>query len=284
MIDLDNRLAKEFLAECNEDLFTLEKELLAIENACPHIDEERVNRASRVVHSVRAGAYFLDLVKIAQLAQQTEDTLGLIREGRILPTPELVDVLLHATDRLHELVQDPDTSNHEDISDVMASLARVPDKPHPVALAGPSPETSLATSAHQARGRLRMLLVEDDFTSRLVLHTFLSRYGDCHVAVNGREAVEAYTVATELGQTYDLICMDIMMPEMDGPEALRCIRALESAHGIAPAKGARITMTTTVSDVRKVFQCFKERCDAYLVKPIDLSKLLDQMKSWHMVP
>ena len=45
-----------------------------------------------------------------------------------------------------------------------------------------------------------MLLVEDDFASRLLLQTFLSRYGECHIAVNGREAVEAFRAALEQGR------------------------------------------------------------------------------------
>src|ERR1700761_8720348 len=85
---------------------------------------------------------------------------------------------------------------------------------------------------HEAAAPLRMLLVEDDFTSRLMLQTFLSRYGECHVAVNGREAVEAVRSALERYQRYDLICMDIVMPEMNGREAVRRVRALEEEHGI----------------------------------------------------
>ena len=76
---------------------------------------------------------------------------------------------------------------------------------------------------------MKTLIVEDDFTSRLFLQTFLSRYGDCHMAVNGKEAVEAFQMATDNGSPYHLICMDIMMPEMDGQEAVRQVRALEEA-------------------------------------------------------
>jgi two-component system, chemotaxis family, chemotaxis protein CheY len=130
---------------------------------------------------------------------------------------------------------------------------------------------------------MKTLIAEDDFTSRLVLQTFLSRYGDCHIAVNGREAVEAFRSALEQGQAYDLVCMDIMMPEMDGREAVRQLRALEEERAILSTSGVKIIMTTAVNDIKEVARCFEELCDAYLVKPINLSELLTQMRSYHLV-
>jgi two-component system chemotaxis response regulator CheY len=130
---------------------------------------------------------------------------------------------------------------------------------------------------------LRILLVEDDFACRFLLQTFLGRFGQCHVAVNGREAVETFRVATELAQPYDLICMDIMMPEMDGREAVRQIRSFEEARGILSTFGAKIFMTTTVQQVKEVFLCFKELCDAYLMKPIDLAQLQSQMRFYQLL-
>src|ERR1022692_2902118 len=97
---------------------------------------------------------------------------------------------------------------------------------------------------------MKTLVVEDDFTSRLVLQTFLSLYGECHVAVNGWEAVDAFRAALEGGQPYDLICMDIMMPEMDGRDAVKQVRALEEAHGVLSASAAKIIMTTAVEDIK----------------------------------
>jgi two-component system chemotaxis response regulator CheY len=47
---------------------------------------------------------------------------------------------------------------------------------------------------------MRTLIVEDDFTSRLLLQSFLSEYGECHIAVNGREAVAAFRTAQERAQ------------------------------------------------------------------------------------
>jgi two-component system chemotaxis response regulator CheY len=87
----------------------------------------------------------------------------------------------------------------------------------------------------------------------------------------------------ERGQRYDMICMDIMMPVMDGREAVRRIRAMEEAHGILSTSGVKIIMTTTVEEVKEVIRCFQELCDAYLMKPIDLAELLDHMKAYQLI-
>jgi two-component system chemotaxis response regulator CheY len=130
---------------------------------------------------------------------------------------------------------------------------------------------------------LRILLVEDDFSSRILLQAFLSRHGECHVAVNGKEAVEAFRAATESGHRYDLVCMDLVMPEMDGRQAVREMRAIEEARRVRSTAGAKIVMTTAVDDIKEVSRCFEELCDAYLTKPLDLGKLQNQMKAWEFV-
>jgi two-component system chemotaxis response regulator CheY len=130
---------------------------------------------------------------------------------------------------------------------------------------------------------MRTLIVEDDFTSRLLLQTFLSQYGECHVAVNGKEAVAAFRAARANGQWYDLICMDIMMPEMDGQTAVKEIRALEEAGGTLSTYGVKIIMTTALDDVKNVVQSFQSLCDAYLFKPIDTGKLLGHIRDLHLI-
>jgi two-component system, chemotaxis family, chemotaxis protein CheY len=131
--------------------------------------------------------------------------------------------------------------------------------------------------------KMRTLIVEDDFTCRLLLQSFLSNYGDCHIAVNGREAVTAFSAALRNGQGYDLICMDIMMPEVDGHTAVKEIRAIEEARGILSSNGVKIIMTTALDDVKNVVQSFQSLCDAYLFKPIDTGKLLGHIRDLHLV-
>jgi two-component system chemotaxis response regulator CheY len=130
---------------------------------------------------------------------------------------------------------------------------------------------------------MKTLIVEDDFTSRLLLQASLSPYGECHIAVNGKEAVEAFQAARQQGQRYDLICMDIMMPEMDGQEALRQIRKLEDDADVLSSDAAKVIMTTALDDIGNVMTAFKGLCDAYLMKPIDQAKLLAKLKSLRLI-
>ena len=131
---------------------------------------------------------------------------------------------------------------------------------------------------------MKTLIVEDDFTSRLLLQELLKSYGPCHIAVNGKEAVEAMCVALEADEPYSLICLDIMMPEMDGQEALRRIREQEEVRGILSSNGTKIVMTTALGDIKSVCAAYGSLCDGYLTKPIEKSKLLEELEKLELVP
>jgi len=130
---------------------------------------------------------------------------------------------------------------------------------------------------------MKTLIVEDDFTSRLLLQEILKSYGPCHIAVNGKEAVVAAGAALEAGEPYNLICMDIMMPEMDGQAALRRIRDQEEARGILLSNGAKIVMTTALGDVKNVIAAYQSLCDGYLIKPIQKAKLLEELRKLNLL-
>ena len=134
---------------------------------------------------------------------------------------------------------------------------------------------------------MKTLIVEDDFTSRLLLQTILSPHGECHIAVNGQEAVDAFRSAAESARSYDLICMDIMMPLKNGLTALKEIRGREAfwnaTSTVTMATPVRIIMTTAIGGNRNVEAAFDELCDEYLVKPIDRTKLLKLIKALGLI-
>ena len=125
---------------------------------------------------------------------------------------------------------------------------------------------------------MKCLIVEDEFTARKMLQVYLSDYGVCIVAVNGHEAVQAFRESLEEEEPYDLICLDIMMPEMDGHETLKEIRRLESEHGIVGLDCVKVIMTTALDGSRDVMGAFKSGCEAYLVKPIERKNLIEEME------
>jgi two-component system chemotaxis response regulator CheY len=130
---------------------------------------------------------------------------------------------------------------------------------------------------------MRILIVEDDQTSRMLLEKMLESFGTCEVAENGTKAVEAFGRSLEAKQPYQLVCMDIMMPEMDGQAALKAIRALEEEAACVPSQAAKIVMTTALRDIQNVTAAYRELCDGYLVKPIARDKLIALMRDLDLI-
>lgn len=130
---------------------------------------------------------------------------------------------------------------------------------------------------------MKSLIVEDEFSARVLLTNLLADYGECDVAVNGKEAMDAFAAALDSDEPYDLVCLDIMMPEMNGHETLEAIRHLEESKGIMTLDGVKIIMTTALSDSKNIFKAFRNQCEAYLVKPIMKDKLVEAMKSLDLV-
>ena len=125
---------------------------------------------------------------------------------------------------------------------------------------------------------MKTLVAEDDHLSRLLLSQIISGFGTCHVAVNGVEAVKYFRKALEEGDPYDLVCMDIMMPVMDGQQALKKIRDLEKKYGVERRDAARAIMVTALDDANNVAMAFGQgECEAFHTKPVDKKKLLGQL-------
>lgn len=131
---------------------------------------------------------------------------------------------------------------------------------------------------------MRALIVDDDFYSRSMLHDMLRPYAGCDIAVNGEEAVFAFKQALESGNPYDLVCLDLVMPEMDGQQALREIRTLEHEHGTHPTLETKVIVITMLDDKKETHDAFfLGGATSYLVKPVDHGKLLGELRSLKLV-
>jgi two-component system, chemotaxis family, chemotaxis protein CheY len=137
-----------------------------------------------------------------------------------------------------------------------------------------------ANMPHEKKTGMRMLVVEDDFMVRQVIRDILEEYGSIDIAVNGEEAVQAFRVAWRKQQPYDLICMDIMMPVMDGNEALIKIRDIERTLEVPGSKEVKVIMITALDDVKTVVKAYsKGGATSYIVKPIEKERLIDEMRN-----
>lgn len=130
---------------------------------------------------------------------------------------------------------------------------------------------------------MKILIAEDDFASRKFMLRFLSKYGDCDITVDGMEAVDAFLMALEADEGYDLVCLDIMMPVLDGYQALKAMRDIEKDKGVPEEKAAKIIMTTALNEGRNVTKAFELGCVAYAGKPIDQEKFENVLKKLELI-
>ncbi|MFH0724827.1 MAG: response regulator [Pseudomonadota bacterium] len=131
---------------------------------------------------------------------------------------------------------------------------------------------------------MRMLIVEDDPIAQKVMFKYLSAYGDCDIAVDGEEAVRAFRLAQKDNRRYDLILMDIMMPKVNGREALLQIREMEKNAGVFGSSEVKVIMTTALADPKTVVDSYyRSGATSYLVKPVEREKLLDELRNLKLI-
>ncbi len=254
----NDEIIVQFVSEAATSLERLEGAALRTESVDAR--HEAMAEARRILHNLKGESGMLGLPVFADICHQAETVLDTHEARGAAPT----DFLLGVKDWLQSAVECIASGQGCGSAD---DVAYAP--------------TESATAARV--DGLRTLIVEDDFTSRLLLQELLKKYGPSHVAVNGREAVEAVRIALESRMPYDLICLDIMMPEMDGQQALLEIRKLEEIHGVVPSNRARIAMTTALSDLKNVSKAYHGLCDAYLTKPIDKARLLEELRRQELI-
>ena len=125
---------------------------------------------------------------------------------------------------------------------------------------------------------MRFLIVDDDFETRKLVQRLLRPFGEVEVAMDGEEAVEAFRQSFKNGETYDLITLDILMPNVDGQKALREIREIEKENGIPDEKQVKVIIISGLDDSEQLHDAFfLGGATSYIVKPINHSILLQEI-------
>lgn len=165
----DDETLQMYLEESIEHLADIENDLLAIEENGEDIDEDLVNKVYRAAHSIKGGAGFMGLTTIKDLTHEMENILGKIRSRKMVPTPEIVNVLLMAADTLQALMNDVFTSNDVDISQHIDALQAIAEgRPVPAATSRqtgtqdePHPETAVEVPPDADAGGMVIIKADD---------------------------------------------------------------------------------------------------------------------------
>jgi two-component system, chemotaxis family, chemotaxis protein CheY len=131
---------------------------------------------------------------------------------------------------------------------------------------------------------MRVLIVDDIVDNRRLLRDILKKHGECEMASGGKEAVEIFSMDFEDGNPFDLVLLDIMMPDVDGQEALRLMRQFEQDNGVKPEDATPIIMVTAVDAKVEVEEAMAGGCTDYINKPISTGKLMIKLSEIGLVP
>ncbi|MBF0146430.1 MAG: response regulator [Magnetococcales bacterium] len=131
---------------------------------------------------------------------------------------------------------------------------------------------------------MRILIADDDDSSRRLLEGILAPYGECVMAETSNEAVDLFREAHDQGTPFELVCLDIMMPDMDGQLALAQMRGIEKEKKVAANDQSIVIMVTALNSMQTVVSSFEGGgCNAYLTKPVTKRTLLEKIKKYGLI-
>ncbi len=126
---------------------------------------------------------------------------------------------------------------------------------------------------------MRILIVDDDYISRTKLKALMAPYGDCDAVYNGVLALQFFKQAWDDCAPYDLITLDVDMPDLRGEEVVHTIREWEQAKKCYQNnEEIKILMVSAMKDGQTVLKSFSKGCEAYLFKPVTQASIRESME------
>ncbi|MBN1982314.1 MAG: response regulator [Chitinivibrionales bacterium] len=120
---------------------------------------------------------------------------------------------------------------------------------------------------------MKSLVVDDEMVSRKKMETILSNFGECVAVTSGKTAILTFSKAWHSKSPFELMTLDVSMPDMDGLEVLTRIRDIENESKISADRRMKIIMVTSRSDNQTVLTSLQSGCNDYIVKPFDLDTM-----------
>lgn len=130
---------------------------------------------------------------------------------------------------------------------------------------------------------MRALIVEDNFTSSNILRIILGKYFQCDIAIDGEEGVTAFEKSLEQKDYYDIICLDIAMPNTNGLDAMKKIREIEKNLEDKNYSQVKIIMTTALTDEKSMNEAHAQGASSYVKKPYNKSEIIQELKKLELL-
>ncbi len=130
---------------------------------------------------------------------------------------------------------------------------------------------------------IRALIVEDVFLIQRVIERFIEPYGTFRVSNNGRSALKEYAEYFFNGDAFNLVCLDIYLPEVNGLEVLKHIRDFEKEIRLSEEERSKIIIISSVTHPGTIQQAYDLGCDYYITKPFSKDDILKALKKLKLI-
>ncbi len=129
----------------------------------------------------------------------------------------------------------------------------------------------------------KCLIVDDDITTCFMLKVILEEHFVCDIAINGEKALCSFEKCQLEGSGYDLVCLDMNMPGINGLDVLKQIREAEAASPKPDQETRVIIISSDNTPATVLSSFFAGGASSYITKPVKRQKLLDELKKLELM-